>query len=55
MMFGFKGNDAQITITRRDGVYVDGKRVEQPAEQPAQVEQTQSQGDQNGNNQVEAA
>lgn len=51
MLFGFKGNDAQITITRRDGVYVDGKLVEPTqAPQPAQVEpQQEAKGDQDGN------
>jgi hypothetical protein len=30
--FGFRGIPATITIQRKDGVYVDGKKVEQPQE-----------------------
>lgn len=48
MFFGFKGNDATITVTKSDGVYVDGKRVE-PAPQPVQAEQPKVEGDQDGN------
>lgn len=50
MIFGFKGNDATITIKRADGVYVDGKKVE-PVQQPVQVVQPTTEGDQNGNRQ----
>lgn len=34
--FGFMGMPASIRVTKADGVYVDGKKVEQPAQKEPQ-------------------
>lgn len=36
VFFGFRGMPATITVTKKDGVYVDGKKVEQPEQKEPQ-------------------
>jgi len=36
VFFGFIGMPATITVTKADGVYVDGKKVEQPEQKEPQ-------------------
>lgn len=36
VFFGFRGMPATITVTKKDGVYVDGKKVEQPEKKEPQ-------------------